>query len=102
MMENMGYGLTSGPALDFGKGRRILLQSFIPKGKAPDYYHRTRRGLGYVSTQIPSGSESEGSLHHNHSSDTSSSESDVSVSNIFKELSINMVSTSHPKNGDEE
>ena len=45
MMENMGYDLISGPGLNFDKGRRILLRSFIPKGKAPDYYHRTRRGL---------------------------------------------------------
>jgi len=39
MMENMGYDLTSGPGLNLGKGRRTLLQSFVPKGKAPDYYH---------------------------------------------------------------
>ena len=76
MMENMGYDLMNGPGLNFGKGRRTLLRSFIPKGKVPDYYHRTRRGLGYVSTPIPSASESEESLHHNHSSGTSSWESD--------------------------
>jgi len=55
-----------------------------------------------VSTPIPSASESEESLYHNHSSGTSSWESDVSVENIFKELSINMVSTSHRKDEDEE
>ena len=57
MMENMGYDLTSGPGLNFGKGRRTLLRS-VPKGKAPDYYHRTRMGLGYVSTPILSVTES--------------------------------------------
>ena len=31
MMENIGYNLTSGPDLNFGKGRRTLLRSFIPK-----------------------------------------------------------------------
>jgi len=72
MMENMGYDLTSGLGLNFGKGRRTLLRPFIPKGKAPDYYHRTRRGLGYVSTPISSASESEESLYHDHSSDMSS------------------------------
>jgi len=72
MIENMGYDLTSGLGLNLGKGRRILLWSFIPKGKAPDNYHQTRRGLGNVSTLIPLASESEGSLYHNHSSDTSS------------------------------
>ena len=102
MMENMGYDLTSSPGLNFGKGRRMLLRSFIPKGKAPDYYHRTCRGLGYVSTPISSTSESEESLYHYRSSGTSSWESDVNVGNIFKELSVNMVSTSHPKNGDKE
>ena len=59
MMKNMGYDLTSGPGLNFSKGRRTLLWSFVPKGKAPDYYHQTRRGLGYVSTPIPLASESE-------------------------------------------
>jgi len=34
MMENMGYDLTKGPGLNFGKGRRTLLWSFVPKGKA--------------------------------------------------------------------
>ena len=64
MMENMGYDLTSDLVLNFGKGRRTLLRSFVPKGKTPDYYHRTRRELGYVSTPIPSASESEESLCH--------------------------------------
>ena len=72
MMENMGYDLTSGPGLNFGKGRRTLLRSFVPKGKAHDYYHQTGRGLGYVSTPVPSASESEESLYYNHSSGTSS------------------------------
>jgi len=102
MMESMGYDLTNGPGLNFGKGRRILLWSFVSKGKTPDYYHRTRRGLGYVSTPIPSASKSEESLYHNHSSGTSSWESDVSVGNLFRELSVNMVSTSHLEDGDEE
>jgi len=28
-----------------------LLRSFELKNKAPDYYYKTQRGLGYVSTQ---------------------------------------------------
>ena len=47
-------------------------------------------------------SESEESLYHNHSSGTSSWESDVSVGNLFREFSVNMVSTSHLEGGDEE
>jgi len=66
MMESMGYDLTNGPGLNFSKGRRTLLQSFVPKGKTSDYYHRTRRGLGYVSTPIPSASDSEKSLGHDY------------------------------------
>ena len=61
-----------------------------------------RRGLGYVSTPIPSASESEGSLYHYHSSGTSSWESDVSVGNMFGELSVNMILTSHLEDRDEE
>jgi len=55
-----------------------------------------------VSTLTPSASESEGLLYHNHSSGMSSWESDVSVGNIFKDPSVNMVSASHPEDGDEQ
>ena len=102
MMKCMGYDLTNRPGLNFGKGRRTLLRSFVPKGKAPDYYHRTRRGLGYVSTPVPSASDSRESSGHDYSSGTSSWESDVSIGNIFRELSVNMVSTSHLEDEDEE
>jgi len=44
MMESMGYDLTNCPGLNFGKGRRTLLRSFVPKGKTPDYYHRIAGG----------------------------------------------------------
>ena len=98
----MGYDLTNGPGLNFGKGRRTLLRSFVPKGKTPDYYHRTRRGLGYVSTLTPSASESEESLYNDYSFGTSSWESDVRVGNLFGELSVYMVSTSHLEDNDEE
>ena len=53
-----------------------------------------------MSTPIPSGFESEESLYHDHSSDMSSWESDISVGTIFKDLSVNMVSTSHMKDED--
>jgi len=48
-MESIGYNLRQGDGLSFGKGRRIPLQPFVPKGKPPNYYDRTRRGLGYVT-----------------------------------------------------
>ena len=84
MMKCMGYDLTNRPGLNFGKGRRTLLRSFVPKGKTPDYYHRRRRGLGYVSTPTPSDSDSGGSFCHKYSSGTSSWESDASVGTSSK------------------
>jgi len=33
MMENMGYSLINGPGLNFDKGRRTHLRSFVPKRK---------------------------------------------------------------------
>ena len=31
----------------------------VPKGKDPDYYHKTRRGPSYVTTPVSSDPESE-------------------------------------------
>jgi len=59
MMERMGYDFTKESGLNFSKRKRVLLRSFVPKGKDPDYYHKTRRGLGYVSTLVSSDLESE-------------------------------------------
>jgi len=54
-----------------------------------------------VSTPIPSGSEFEESLYHNQWSGTSSWESDISVNTIIEDLSVNMVSTSHMEDEDD-
>jgi len=51
---------------------------------------------------ISSDFESEESLYHDHSSGTSPWESDVSVSDIFRDLSVNMISTSHLEDEDGE
>jgi len=91
-MERMGYDFIKESGLNFGKGKRALLRSFVPKGKDPDYYHKTRRGLDYVSTPVLSDFESE-EVYHDNSSRNSSW--DVSVWGIFESLSVNMVSTSH-------
>ena len=53
-----------------------------------------------MSTLIPSGFESEESLYHDHSSGMSLWESDISVSTIFEDLSVNMVPTSHLEDED--
>jgi len=101
MMKKMGYNLGKRSGLNFGKGRRVLLWSFVPKGKALDYYHKTRRGFGYVSTPVPLNSKSKESPCHDHSSGTSSWEPDVSIGAIINSLLANMVSTSHLKDEDE-
>jgi len=56
MIEKMGYNLTKRSGLNFSKGRRTLIRSFVPNEKAPDYY---RMGLGYVSTPASSDFEAE-------------------------------------------
>ena len=101
-MERMGYNLRQGDGLNFGKGRRIPLQPFVPKGKPPNYYDRTRRGLGYVTPTEQSESE-DGSLSPIQSQSSSSSgwEYDVSVGAVFKNLSVNMTSASHIEEEDE-
>jgi len=74
----------------------------VPRGKAPDYYQKTQRGLGHVSRPIPLDFKSEESFYHDHSSNMSSWESDVSLDTIFGNLLVNMVSTSHLKEKDRE
>ena len=102
MMEKMGYNLIKGSSLNFGKGKRALLRSLVSKGKDPGYYHMTRRGLGYVSMLVSSDSESKEEVYHDSSLATLSWESDVSVSDIFESLSVNMVSTNHLEDGGED
>ena len=93
----MGYDLIKSPGLNFGKGRRTLLRSFVPKGKAPDYYHKTRRGLGYVTSPASSEQESDEANFNGHSSGTPSWDSDSSIGNVFRTLSVNMVAVDYLK-----
>jgi len=62
MMKRMGNNLNRGDSLNFGKGRRIPLQSFVPERKLANYYDRIRWGLGYVTLPPQSKSESDESL----------------------------------------
>jgi len=43
MMERMWYDFIKESSLNFCKGKQALLRSFVPKGKDPIYYHKTRR-----------------------------------------------------------
>jgi len=60
------------------------------------------KGIRLCVNVIPLDFVSEESLYHDHSSGTSSWESDVSIGDIFIDLSVNMVSTSHLENENEE
>ena len=90
-MKRTGYDFTKESGLNFGKEKWALLYSFVPKGKDPDYYHKTQRGLDYVSTPVSSDPESEEEVYHDSSSTTLSWDSDVNISDIFRSLSLNMV-----------
>ena len=92
-MKEMGYNLRRGKCLNFGRGRRIPLQPFVPKGKPANYYDQTRRGLGYTTPSIQSNLDSEKPLP-SHSSYSLGWEFDVSMGVAFKKLFVNMISTS--------
>jgi len=97
IMEIIGYDLIKRYSLNFSKGRRILLRSFVPKRKAPDYYNKTWRELGYVSSPVSSDCEPEEWVSYDHSSGISSWESDVRIGTIFNSLSVNMISSNVQK-----
>ena len=92
MMKEIGYDLRRDKGLNFGKGRRIPLQPFVPKEKPTNYYNQTRRKLGYVTPSVQSDPEFGRPL--SHSLDSSKLEYDVSVGDAFKKLFVNMTSTS--------
>ena len=106
LMKRMGYNFNEKQGLNFGKGRRTPIRmSLTPEGKPPDYYQKTGRGVGYITPPPVSENEISNYLRHDQSSGISSYESDVSIGPFFKNLTVNMVSTSHPDEdagGDEE
>jgi len=70
MMRRLRYNLQRGNSLHFGRGRRGLLRTFVPKEKPTNYYDKTRRGLGYITPPAHSQSEADESLP-SHSSSSS-------------------------------
>ena len=102
----MGYNLKHGKGLNFRKGRRGLLRNFVPRGKPANYYDNTRRGLGYVIPPPPTMVKSRDNKPIlSHSPFSSEWDSDVSVGIVFKELTVNMTSSSQlelAKSTDEE
>ena len=91
MMRKMGYNLQRGKGLNFRKGRRGLLQTFVPKGKPTNYYDKICKELGYVTPPTLLQSEDGESLP-SHSATSSEWESDVSMGMLFKNLFVNMTS----------
>ena len=90
----MGYDFTRNQALISAKEMSTTSLISVERQR-PNYYHKTRRGLSYVTILVSSDPESEKLVYHDSSSATSSWDSDVSVGDIFKSHSVNMVSTSH-------
>ena len=95
MMRKMGYNLQHGKGLNFGKRKRAFLRNSVPRGKPTNYYDNTRRGLGYVTPTPPGTVQSEDNKPiPSHSASSSEWDSDVSVGTVFKELTVNMTSSS--------
>jgi len=91
----MGYNLQNGKSLNFKKRRRGFLRNFVPRGKPTNYYDNTRRGLGYVTPTPPVTVQSEDNKPTpSHSASSSEWDSDVSVGMLFKEITVNMTSSS--------
>src|SRR4051812_47470856 len=86
MMEHWGYRFEDMEGLNYGKGHKILLENFELHDK------NDHRGLGYSSTPDKSDVDSNPLARYDHSSNTSSFNSDVSVGTLFEPVSVNMVS----------
>jgi hypothetical protein len=95
MMEKMGYDLNRKPGLNFGKGKRTPLWYQLVRDKSPGYYQQHHRGLGYVTTPTSSDCEQDECTVSCHSSETSSWDSDTSIGDAFRTLSVNMVAVNH-------
>ena len=91
----MGYNLQHGKDLNFEKGRCGFLRNFVPKGKPANNYDNTHRGLGYITpTPLATVQFEDNKLIPSHSASSSEWDSDVSVGTVFKELTVNMTSSS--------
>src|SRR3954464_11624331 len=86
MMERWGYRFEDKEGLNNGKGRRAPLDVINSRN------WQDNRGLGYSTTPDQSDVDSNPLARYDHSSDTSSFNSDVSVGTLFEPVSVNMVS----------
>ena len=91
----MGYSLQRENGLNFKKGRRDFLHKFVPKGEPANYYDKTRRGLGYVTPPLSTSVQfKDNKSIPSRSASSFEWELDVSVGTMFKNLTVNMTSSS--------
>lgn len=83
MMKKNGLEHDRKYRLNISKWRQNILCSFVLEGKGLDYYHKTRRGLGYVSTRSISEVESEKIAQTGVDNDTPNWDSSGNTSAIF-------------------
>ena len=95
IMERWGYRFEDKEGLNYGKGRKTPLEVCGARGV------KDHRGLGYSTTPDQSDVDSNPLVRYDHSSDTSSFSSDVSVGTLFKPVSVNMVSAQPEPDDDE-
>lgn len=89
-MENIRYHFKDKLVLNFGKGVRTHPLPSVPKYKSIDYYHITKRGLGYIFDFNAPVTKSDGSASQSHLSSTSSWDSDYSIEELFNYFTIKM------------
>src|SRR5436190_22714236 len=82
----MGYRFEDKEGLNGDRGRKARLEAFNSRG------WKDHRGLGYSSTPDQSDVDSNPLARYDHSSDTSSFNSDVTVGTLFEPVSVNMAS----------
>src|SRR4051812_22854230 len=85
-MERWGYHFKDKEGLNYGKGRKAPLEVFNSRR------WKDHRGLGYSSTPDQSDMDSNPLARYDHSSNTSSFNSDISVGTLFEPVSVNMAS----------
>src|SRR5204863_7116076 len=95
IMERWVYRFEDKEGLNYGKGRRTLLEVYSARGV------KDHRGLGYSTTPDQSDVDSNPLARYDHSSDTSSFSSDVSVGTLFEPVSVDMVSAQPEPDDDE-
>src|SRR5436189_1116998 len=93
--ERWGCRLDDKEGLGCGQGRRAPLEVSNSRG------WKDHRGLGYSTTSDQSDVDSNPLSRYDHSSDTSSFNSDISVGTLFELVSVNMASA-QPESDDDE